>query len=158
MKLDELLGVKKFYDKHLDDVKKAFVSNGSLYKKLGSGATATAYAQGDEYVYKFWLMDTAYEKYVDYCLDNQDNPHIPVLYSDIKNLHSFFARTEDFPDKIRYIKMERLTPLKERTRWPGLKKGKQKPEWSDFNSNHLFQLCTSNMSIIITKKMYLKII
>lgn len=120
MKLDELLGVKKFYDKHLDDVKKAFVSNGSLYKKLGSGATATAYAQGDEYVYKFWLMDTAYEKYVDYCLDNQDNPHVPVLYSDIKNLHSFFARTSDFPDKIRYIKMERLTPLKDNTKWPGV--------------------------------------
>ena len=42
MKLDELLGVKKFYDQHLEDVKKAFVGNGSLYKKLGQGATATA--------------------------------------------------------------------------------------------------------------------
>lgn len=129
MKLYELLGVKKFYDKHLDDVKKAFTSSGSLYKKLGSGATATAYARGEEYVYKFWLIDTAYEEYVNYCLDNQDNPHIPIFYSDIKNLHSFFARTSDFPNKIRYIKMERLTPINGSTKWPGVKIKNKKYEY-----------------------------
>lgn len=119
MKLDELLGVKHLYDKHLNDVLKVFTT-GSTYKKLGQGATATAFAQGDEYVYKFWLKDTSYEKYVNYCLDNQDNPHIPVLYSDIKKLHSFFTRVEDFPDKIRYIKMERLKPITNTTIWPGV--------------------------------------
>lgn len=125
MNLAELLGVKHLYDKSLDAVEKEF-TKGSVYKRLGQGATATAFAQGDEYVYKFWLQDTAYEKYVEYCLDNQDNPHIPIFYSDIKNLHSFFTRVENFPDKIRYIKMERLKPINGKTPWPGIGKSRSK--------------------------------
>ena len=125
MNLAELLGVKHLYDKSLDAVEKEF-TKGSVYKRLGQGATATAFAQGDEYVYKFWLQDTAYEKYVEYCLDNQDNPHIPIFYSDIKNLHSFFTRVENFPDKIRYIKMERFKPINGKTPWPGIGKGKSR--------------------------------
>lgn len=119
MKLDELLGVKKFYDKHLDDVKKAFVANGSKFKKLGLGATGEAYGKND-LVYKFWLEDSAYEKYVEYCLKHQNNPHVPKFLSKIKSIHSFFLRPSEFPDKIKYIKMEKLTDIGMEDKVPGL--------------------------------------
>lgn len=82
---------------------------------------AQVFSHVDGTVYKFWVKDDSYEKYIEYCLDNQQNPHIPILYSPIKTLHSFFTRPKHFPDTIRYVKMEQLKPVKNGTRWKGIK-------------------------------------
>lgn len=121
MRLDELTGVKHLYDKQLYDLMKAITAPGSKFKKAGGGAMAQVFSHADGTTYKFWVKDKAYEKYIEYCLENQDNTHVPILYSPIKTLHSFFTRPKDFPNEIKYIKMETLKPIQEFEKWKGLK-------------------------------------
>jgi len=121
MKLYELTGIKHLYDKQLGDLIKFISKPGSKFKKAGRGAMAQVFSHEDGTMYKFWIKDNAYEKYIDYCLDNQDNPHVPIFYTPIKTLHSFFTRPKSFPDEIRYIKMEKLKPVGEFEKWRGLK-------------------------------------
>lgn len=120
MRLDELTGVKHLYDKQLVDLMKVMTQPGSKFQKAGRGSMAQVFSHEDGSVYKFWVKDDPYEKYIDYCLDHQDNPHIPVLLSPVKILHTFFTRPKKFPDVIKYVKMEPLKSLKDDQIWPGI--------------------------------------
>lgn len=111
MKLCELTGVKAHYDKNFDEIDAMFGGKDSKFKSLGGGLFAKVYGHDTGDVYKFWVKDDAYEKYIDYCLKHQDNPFLPKFKSKIKNLTTFFKRPSSFPDKIRYIKMEALKPV-----------------------------------------------
>ena len=112
MKLYELTGVKAHHEKSFDELDAMFGGKGSTFKPLGGGLFAKVYGHDSGVVYKFWAKDTAYEKYVEYCLKNQSNPFIPKFSSKIKTLTVFFKRPASFPDKIKYVKMEKLAPYR----------------------------------------------
>jgi hypothetical protein len=114
MRLDELNGVKGFYKKTLRELIKDLG-----LKKLGEGRAAEVfYSEKERVVYKFWVKDESYEKYVDYCKKHSDNPILPRFKSNIKELSAFFKRPVSFPDKIKYIKMELLDPISTNEQFP----------------------------------------
>ena len=107
--LTELAGVKKFQDmtatEILDEIKSKLGSG--PVKLLGMGKHAAAIKIGND-VYKFWLVDSAYTSYVNYCLANQSNPYLPKFKSGIKRMPAFFVRHIDAPNYVNYIRMEEL--------------------------------------------------
>lgn len=109
-RVDELVGVKKFAQMSHDDIYKyieATFGDGE-FDALGQGSNGIALGRGGT-VYKFWFRDSAYEDFIAYCQEHQDNPFLPKFKSGIKELPAFFLRSLDAPDRIRYIKMERLS-------------------------------------------------
>jgi hypothetical protein len=114
MLLNELVGVRKFFDLSLDELIFAFVKH-SGYKNLGKGFFAYVFKnpkKPDE-VIKFWVNDPAYEKFVSYAEKHQDNPCLPKLKGKIKTISSFHKRLVGFPEKIKYIRMELLSKVEE---------------------------------------------
>lgn len=111
MKLFELIGVKKFHNLSIDELIELY-ANKNL--KLGKGSEAAAYVF--EYspmeVIKFWFYDPAYEKFLDYVNQNKQDKHLPVLKSKLKNITTFHNRPLETPNKIKYIKLEKLIPVK----------------------------------------------
>jgi hypothetical protein len=110
MQLDELMGVKKFATMNHSDVIEYINSTfgPGKFEEIGGGSNGVALARGDT-VYKFWFKDSAYEDFVSYCEKNKSNPYLPKFKSGVKELPAFFVRSLEAPDRIRYIKMERLT-------------------------------------------------
>lgn len=109
MKLYELVGVKKYYD---TDVEAALQSMGSSgYKEEGRGTFGVTLSKSKSGVVKFWGQDSSYDDYINYIAANP-SIYFPKLLSKPKTLSSFFLRPKDFPDKIRYVRMEKLNPMK----------------------------------------------
>jgi hypothetical protein len=110
MKLIELFGVKKYHKETFESLVKAFQAD-TGYKFLGKGYFAYVFKHPtkDE-VLKFWIQDTAYEKYIDYCKQNS-SPYLPKIYGSVKSLSTFHKRLAGFPEKIKYVRMEYLIEL-----------------------------------------------
>lgn len=108
--INELAGVKRFRDMPVADVLSYFKSqmgNGPV-TMLGKGAHGAAFMIGNN-VYKMWMQDSAYQAFVNYALQHQDNPFLPKFYSGIKQMPAFFIRGANAPDKVNFIKMEKLS-------------------------------------------------
>lgn len=61
-------------NKFIDSLKKM----GYELEHMGSGMYANVFKRpNDPYVIKIFSQDTGYLKYVQYCLQHQDNPHVP---------------------------------------------------------------------------------
>jgi hypothetical protein len=105
MKLYELTGVKKFYDKDVEDV---LSSMSKTHDEAGRGHFGVTLKNSSKpEVVKFWIADSAYDDYVNYVAAHPYK-HFPKLYSKPKQLSAFFLRSTKFPDKVRYVKMEAL--------------------------------------------------
>ena len=82
--------------------------------KWGAGALGVVFIPKDKnYVYKCWVQDGGYEKFLDIVEKNQSNPFFPKLLSKRRKLETFFKRPAGFDEDINLIKMEKLTPLNE---------------------------------------------
>lgn len=121
MKLFELTGVHSKREKDMLDLLNDISGEGSKFKKAGEGVAAQVLVHSDGTIYKFWAKDSAYEKFVEFVQHHQSDKHIPKLKSKIKELHSFFKKPKEFPEKIKYVKMERLTPVNYTDLFPGTK-------------------------------------
>lgn len=108
MKLYELVGVKKFKDMTRDEIGKHAQLMGG-WKRLGSGAHGHAYEK-DGVVYKFWFQDAGYEAFVEFCSKNKSK-FLPKFLTPVKSLPAAFAKHITAPDKIKYVKMEKLAPF-----------------------------------------------
>lgn len=109
MNITELLGTKQYRnltDLESDDAVQKFMDAGG-YKKLGSGAFATVYEK-DGTAIKFWKTDGGYEAFIDFCLKNKSE-HLPKFLSKIKKIK------HPNGDRFSYIKMEKLTPVQDKT-------------------------------------------
>lgn len=115
MKLYELTGVRALRDKDLTQLLNDISGEGSKFKKAGEGVAAQVLVHSDGTIYKFWAKDSGYESFIEFVEKNKDNPHLPKLKSKVKELSSFFKKPESFPEKIKYVKMEKLTPIKYHT-------------------------------------------
>ena len=121
MKLYELTGVRAIQDKDLIQLLADISAKDSKFKKVGEGANAYVLSHSNGMIYKFWVKDSAYDSFINHVEKNQDDEHLPKLKSKVKELHSFFNKPADFPDKIKYIKMEKLTGIMSMDMIPGSK-------------------------------------
>ena len=133
--IDEMIGGKKFQNMTSQDIEKYFRGGLNSVKLLGSGMHAVALQIGNE-VYKFWLLDSAYEAFAKYCLSHQDNKFLPKFHGDIRTMPAFFLRHEGAPDVIKYVKMEKLnsTNLNNHS-WevhPEFQDPDEEDEWSSY--------------------------
>jgi len=120
VRIDELTGIKKFYNSDMHKVIRSITGPGAKFANSGEGALAKVFSHQSGIIYKFWVYDPAYEAYIAYCLENQQNRHVPILYSPIKTLQSFFKRPLYFPDVIKYVKMEKLDSCPSNKQFPGI--------------------------------------
>jgi hypothetical protein len=111
LNLFELTGVKHMYEKDLDDIIKALKDKGTNVLGRGSFALALKHSSKSE-VIKFWIKDSSYDDFIEYVQKNP-SPHFPKLHSKPKELSAFFLRPVDFPEKIKYVRMEELTKIPE---------------------------------------------
>lgn len=105
----ELAGVKRFRNMTASNIIKYMKQNfgQGRVELLGKGSAGVAVKIGNV-VYKFWMVDSAYTDFVNYCLQHQNNPFLPKFLSNIKKTPAFFIRHADAPDYVNYIKMEEL--------------------------------------------------
>lgn len=108
--INELAGVKRFADMTATEVLDQFRSTfgNANIKLLGQGANGAALLIGNQ-VYKFWMIDSAYTAFIQYCQSHENNPLLPKFTSNIKKIPAFFIRHENAPDYVNFIKMEKLT-------------------------------------------------
>ena len=109
MRLTELLGVRKYANDDFHSLISKYLVGGGKYHLIGAGSHGVVLDCG-EYVTKVWARDNAYTDYVEYCLAHQNNPWLPKFKSVIKTLPTFFIHHREFPDRLNYIKMEKLVP------------------------------------------------
>jgi hypothetical protein len=109
MKLYELLGVKKYQHMSMDQLA-SFFEKESGYTYLGTGNFAWVFKHPtkDEAL-KFWVEDAAYDSFVDYARSHSGDPHLPKIYTPIRQISTFHKRLEGFPEKFKYVRMELLT-------------------------------------------------
>lgn len=112
--LNELMGVRKFANMSSDQILSFVDKNfgGHDIKFLGQGGYGAA-VEIKGAVYKLWIQDSAYQAFVEYSLKNQGNPFLPKFSSGIKSMPAFFMRHPDAPDRVNYVKMEKLSPMKD---------------------------------------------
>jgi hypothetical protein len=109
MNLNELVGVKKYKDIPLhtliDDV---MAEKG--YDKIGSGAFGAAYRKpGADYVYKLFVRDSCYAKFIRHAMKNP-SIHYPKVHG-FKSLTSFWKRLESQAnEKLYIVKIEYVEP------------------------------------------------
>lgn len=63
------------------------------------------------YIYKLWTVDVGFDKWIDVCKANQNNPAIPKIIGRIKTIPNFFIRRSEFTLPIKIVKIEKLKPL-----------------------------------------------
>lgn len=115
MRLNELLGVRKFADMTATQILSLLDADDDGNHKfdvklLGHGATGAAVLINDS-AYKMWMVDSAYTEFVKYCLTHRGSPFLPKFQSKIKTMPAFFLRHPKAPDRVNFIKMEKLKPL-----------------------------------------------
>jgi hypothetical protein len=124
MKLQELAGAKRFNSTEgggitdaLDLLQAEFEAGRTSLRILGTGANGVALTNGTS-VFKFWHRDSSYEKFVNFCHEN-NSPFLPKFTSKIKNLSPrvFYTATADEDGEnivkgVKYVKMELLKPYK----------------------------------------------
>jgi hypothetical protein len=146
--IEEMVGVKKFQNMTSADIEKFFGGNFNSVKLLGVGMHAMALQIGEE-VYKFWLVDSAYEAFARYCMANQGNQFLPKFHGGIKTMPAFFLRSSNAPDVVKYVKMEKLIPVGHLTgnSWevhPEFQDEEEEDEWGSYryvNFENVVQLC-----------------
>lgn len=124
MRVDELTGIKHLRDRPLSAVlnwiRREFCAGRTKLRVLGRGSNAVALTDGQT-VFKFWVKDSAYEQFVEFCLKNQDNPFLPKFKSKIRYLPKALNGIEMWSREdgksidvstVRYVKMEMLQPYK----------------------------------------------
>ena len=112
---------------------------------LGSGKYASVYGNPKySYVIKVFMRDSAYQRWLDFCLKNKDNKHVPKIKGKvIKISNDVFA-----------IRLEKLTPLKQDLRRGDF--GNAYHEWENDNSyksedkdiNDILEFFSKNKNLI----------
>jgi hypothetical protein len=114
MKIFELLGIKKtIVGKNPRELVNFFNETTGKLRMLGKGAHAIALTDG-KYVYKFWYVDDAYERFAKLCLSTS-KPYLPKLVGRIRTLPRILkVKGSDELKDVRYVKMEKLSPINPR--------------------------------------------
>ena len=108
MRIDELVGVKKYKTREMRDVLKDFEAAGGEWLGNGKFATVIGHPRWN-YVIKFFPKDGCYVAFVRFAMRNP-HPSFPKFLDKPKQIVPFHKRphTEPF---LHIVKMERLRPL-----------------------------------------------
>jgi hypothetical protein len=107
--LQELIGIKKYSGMTIINAIKQIVQRTPAGIKTFSGSFGiTLVADALPYVYKVWLADAAYEKYIELVLAHQDNPFFPKVIGDVVELKNIFAEGKPPIPTIKVIRLEKL--------------------------------------------------
>lgn len=151
MKLTELLdNTKNFtFKDYLDKV----ISKNAKFIKAGSFGIAIQ-DKATNIVYKMWMVDHAYEKWISYCIKNQGKYDcIPKIYSKkIHTLHNLFIRDFDAYPNFKIIKIEPLSPIPDNHTFSVKFPDEQKPRPETFNDIcKYFMTCSTYHSATLLK-------
>ena len=107
MKLNELLGIKKYHQHTIDELLDAFTTE-SGYKFLNRGTMGYTFKHPSKNeVLKIWMKDSAYEHYVEF-VSRWKNKHVPKFFTKVKELHMFHKRSDILPETMKYVRLEYL--------------------------------------------------
>lgn len=109
--LDEnLVGTKKYYDMEWYDFVAEMKRQGFQH---GRGSFGDVFFKtGSPFVYKIYERDAAYNAFVDYCLANPSNKHLPKIYNRRK-IHQIHKRNAHVGDFFWAVKIEHLIPIEQ---------------------------------------------
>ena len=107
MKLNELHGYKQYADKDLQGIVDYLKSKGTVFAKTGIYSKVII---GNNYVYKIWVDDLAYEDWLRICHKHQGNPWVPKLIGSTKPMKLFFKHVE-FNERISELKIQKMEKL-----------------------------------------------
>lgn len=111
MKLFELIGVKKFHNLSLDELVQLYSKK--FNKKIASSSSAIVFEYSPTEIVKFWINDPAYKSFLDLVIADNGNENLPKLKSKIKTITAFHKRISQYPEKINYVVIEKLIPVKD---------------------------------------------
>lgn len=90
--LQELLGIKQYTGMSILNAIKQIVNRSSDGVKSFAGSFGvTLVSDSLPFVYKVWLADAAYEKYIELVMAHQDNPFFPKVFGKVVELKNIFA-------------------------------------------------------------------
>jgi hypothetical protein len=111
MLLNELTGIKDKAKMTATDILRTLKSDGI---KMASGSYGMVLMKSDwDHVLKFFPYDPCYMMFVDYCLKNKSNKHLPKFKKQPIPMHAFFQTTPGKKkiNKFYAVKVEKLQPL-----------------------------------------------
>lgn len=107
--LEHLYGVKKFYKKNTSELINILKDKYNI-ELIGTGHYGMVFKCPKwNYVVKIFEKDNGYLEFVDYCLQHQDNKHLPKFVKKPIRLHKFHTRPKEQTDPYFYmVRMEEL--------------------------------------------------
>lgn len=109
MRLDELAGTKKYADFTVKDVLYHLVAKHGHEVASDGYHSRTILVNGKDYVYKFWVDDQGYEKFLEYVKANP-SPFLPKVLKGPKAMSRFFSKPLHSKIlKFRYAVLEKLS-------------------------------------------------
>ena len=106
------MNLNELYHKYETTSLSVFLSKIVPHQQLATGSYGVVIITPNNYVYKLWTEDDAYDEFVELCQKNQNLPFIPKIYKN-KNVKNVFLRNETSPETIKVLKMEKLKPIPE---------------------------------------------
>ena len=107
MKLNELHGYKQYADKDLQGIVDYLKSKGTIFANNGKYSKVII---GNNYVYKIWVDDLAYEDWLRVCRKHEGNPWVPKLIGPTRPMKLFFKHVE-FNERISELKIQKMEKL-----------------------------------------------
>jgi hypothetical protein len=107
MRLDELLGYKKYQNMSFNEFLKDIISKNKALIDKGKFSFVAIPKEGN-FVYKCWFEDRGYEEFIKIVQAHQDNPFFPKLYGKVRKIPFFFKRPASIDGYLHVVKMEKL--------------------------------------------------
>lgn len=107
---EQLQGVKKYHNLTWDELKLELKKYG--INSIGIGGFGEVFHKtGWDHVVKVFEKDNAYLEYVNFCIQNPNNPHYPKFIKKTMNMHQFHTRMGQSSKMMQIVKIELLQPL-----------------------------------------------
>jgi hypothetical protein len=132
------MNLNELYHKYEKTSLDVFLSKVVPHKQLATGSYGVVIITPNNYVYKLWTEDDAYDEFVELCQKNQNLQFIPKIYKH-KNVKNVFLRNESSPQTIKVLKMEKLKPIPENlvANWRALLNARHDSKYDDIMFNVL---------------------
>lgn len=109
--IEALQGVKKLQTFKWPELVQ-YLQNHYGIINIGAGAFSQVFSRNDwDYVVKVFESDPGYIRFVKFCLENQNNKHLPRIFKKPKQIHQFHKRMKESTRKLWVMKVEKLSEL-----------------------------------------------
>lgn len=106
-----LMGTKRFHTMNWRQFTSTLEQTYGI-RVLGLGSFATVFWHPSwNFVYKIYEEDSGFAQYVEYCMENNDNPHLLRVLRPPRKVHAFHLRKKETSTTLWAVKLELLTDL-----------------------------------------------